>query len=394
MNKKIKIQLNKFPQVPNKLRENSPSNIVKDEVTIKLSRLYYHYYLDFWGIIQSHFTYKNSDIFEYLVKSPDFRFHLNGTTINSDHKRIVSYLLGQAFCRYFLYEFCGITYFAHMDKIIDKTTHPAFNGLRIQRALTGDIPDYLCARKVDEPYIAEAKGRFNNINFNSLEFAKWRKQFENIIILDKSGKNCKIKGFIVATKFVTDQNINSNRSTIMAEDPETGGDNIGTRVNGSIGRGCIAIHYSNVAEKLGLPLISQVLGGNIIISENLIIKLPLYKCLHPKLEGQSFISGRRFFGELRWSEFFVRENYIMKKLENSLGVNHPLFFGLHLDTFKFLIKACTVNWNFLSEITPLEDVEDEEENLMLLRDGTVSGNLNLFEFVEQREFRLGEFETI
>jgi hypothetical protein len=47
-----------------------------------------------------------------------------------------------------------------MQDVLDAETHPAFNGLKIQRKTTGDMPDYLCAKSVEKAYIAEAKGRY------------------------------------------------------------------------------------------------------------------------------------------------------------------------------------------------------------------------------------------
>jgi hypothetical protein len=93
-----------------------------------------------------------------------------------------------------------------MGDVIGKSTHPAFEGMRIERVASGDIPDYLCARKVTEPFIAEAKGRFSSIGFSKTEFSGWRDQFTRIRVLDRRKMLRNAKGYIVATRFVTDAN--------------------------------------------------------------------------------------------------------------------------------------------------------------------------------------------
>jgi len=82
--------------------------------------------------------------------------------------------IGQAFCRLMLHDYFGIVYFAHLNGVIRKGTHLALGGLRVERSSTGDIPDYLCARKVSIPSIAAAKGRFSTVSIASAEFQQWR----------------------------------------------------------------------------------------------------------------------------------------------------------------------------------------------------------------------------
>ena len=51
----------------------------------------------------------------------------------------------------------GVVHFAHMSEVLGKAAHAAFGGMRVERISAGDVPDYLCAREVTEPLLAEAK---------------------------------------------------------------------------------------------------------------------------------------------------------------------------------------------------------------------------------------------
>jgi hypothetical protein len=183
--------------------------------------------------------------------------------------------MGQAFCTYFLYEICGITYFAHMDKVLDKTTHPAFDGMSLRRIAKGDVPDYLCAKSVLNPFIGEAKARFSNIKFTSSAFEDWREQFNRIEVLDKRNIRKNLKRFIVATKFTTKINLPKNKSKLLAEDPDVLGDENLRQDEVGLERGCIAIHYARLVSKLGLNLLSQSLEFGFVVPRDILYVLPV-----------------------------------------------------------------------------------------------------------------------
>jgi hypothetical protein len=275
MNKTIDFELNRFPSVPKLLRTARTSSTAKTEFTIDLARLYHHYYTDSYGVNPPNPNHANFEYLHFLSAVNDFRFLGNGPAASEGKKRTISMDLGQAFCRYFLYEFCGITYFAHMDKVLDKPAHAAFNGITVKRITNGDAPDYLCSISPNQPFIGEAKGRFSNISFSSRSFADWRNQFNRIAIYDSAGIQKRLKGFIVATKFTTDKNRASNKSKVFAEDPNTPGEEFLKDNSFGLGRGCIAIHYSRLLSKLGLGLLSSSLESGFVVPEQLSFTLPV-----------------------------------------------------------------------------------------------------------------------
>lgn len=366
MNKTIKFDLSKFPKTPQLLRTDPSIDAPDIEFVVNLSKLYHHYFIDSYGRIPFVASHTKFEYLNFLDNCGDFRFLKDRVSTSVGQKRIISTHLGQAFCRYFLYEFCGITYFAHMDKILDKELHPAFDGMKIKRIAKGDVPDYLCAKSVTKSYITEAKGRFKNISFTSSEFDKWREQFQRIKVYDKNDITKVLKGYIVGTKLTTTEHKSTNRSKIMAEDPKTIGDEDMNENDNGIGLGCISIHYSNIISKLGLQVLSLSLAEGVVISEDLKYSLPVWECNYPTLKGERFIGG--YFGD-------IEQNNL------KLGFSDPSFFGISENIFKTLKRVCLGNWNLLSELRELPDTGFRPDNLSWLRDGSITGSLEFFEFV-------------
>lgn len=179
----------------------------------------------------------------------------------------------------------------------------------IKRLQNGDVPDYLCAKKSNHPFIGEAKGRFSSISFKSSEFDNWREQFQRIVVTDKYGINKKVKGFIVGTKFSTEMNKSSNKSKVFAEDPETNGDEFLSDSSLGIGRGCIAIHYSRLISKLGLTLLSESLELGFIVPEQLSFNLPVWKCNFPPLKEHLFVGVFFLIQSLKWRKCLTVQSF-------------------------------------------------------------------------------------
>lgn len=385
MYKTINFELNQFPTTPHKLREVLSIDNPAADFVVNLSRLYHHYYTDFWGVRPPNPDHTNFEYLRFLDSCRDFRFLESRVSVSSGQKRTISNYLGQAFCRYFLYEFCDITYFAHMDKVLNKELHPAFNGMKISRVTTGDVPDYLCAKSVKKPYIAEAKGRFSNISFNSEDFNEWREQFNRIRIYDKHNIPKRLKGFIVGTKFSTSKNRASNTSRVMAEDPETTGEESLNSDETGLGLGCVAIHYSRIISKLGLQLLASSLEDGFVISEDLNYRLPVWECSYPPLKGKKFVGG--FFSDTE-PQFtkLLNGNFAFYPNILKLGIPSPSFYGLSAEVFKLLKNVCLGDWKLLSEIKELPEAEFHPSNLSWLRDGSITGVLDFFEFVGMETF--------
>lgn len=380
----VKFELRKFSSTPAALRKEGSSNIASTETEIDLCRLYHHFYLDGYGKRPPNPDHTNFEYLRFLTEGSDFRFQDDGPGASVGKKREISTNLGQAFCRYFLYEFCGITYFAHMDRVLNKKTHPAFDQMEIQRAAKGDVPDYLCARTVNKPYIAEAKGRYRNISFVSAEFDSWREQFDRIEVKDRHGGRRKLKGFIVGTTFGTE--LRSDRKTkIYAEDPYTKGDTPIDDSGGGLGMGCVSIHYSELFAKLGLNLLSQSLEFGFSVPPDLSFNLPVWECMFPALKGMKFVGG--FFAdtppnmsEVDGRSFAYRPNIL------ELSEPSPIFFGLELGVFQRLRSVTLGEWNALADLPTIPDSDIRPSNIAWLRDGSVTGPLEYFRLLGINNF--------
>lgn len=381
----IDFVLNKFPTVPNDLQTAPGSKVAKKELIIDLAKLYHHYYTDSWNSAPPDPDHTNFEYLRFITPTNDLRFIGDGSAANVQTKRYMSSSLGQAFCRYFLYEFCDIRYFAHMEDVIGKDTHPAFNGMKIERISDGDVPDYLCARKVNTPFIGEAKGRFHSISFTNSEFAKWRTQFTRIRIKDVHGVTRKLKGYIIGTRYATEL-MRRTKSKLFAEDPETPGEQAFNEEMTGLGRGCIALHYAKLFSKLGLRLWSESLRLGFVLPADLIFRLPVWESLVvPNLKGKQFVGG--YFSTNYVSLLPLDKNKFSYQSDIlRLPNKSPIFFGISVNVVRHLRKVCLGDWKLLDELPEQEDTNFFTSNVAQLSDGSITAPLDYFQQVTIEDF--------
>jgi hypothetical protein len=156
VNRTIKIALKDFPSLPPSLCAQFSSSTLADEVEIDLGRLFHHFYLDTQGTPPPDPDAAQFHHLRLLAATKDFRARGLGFGTHAAFRGHVSNELGQAFCRWFLYEHLDVTYFAHMEHVLDRGAQKAFGNARVERVQKGDAPDYLCAGSAGEPFLAEA----------------------------------------------------------------------------------------------------------------------------------------------------------------------------------------------------------------------------------------------
>src|SRR6185436_7021449 len=226
MYRTIDLALDRFVGTPESLKEGSNSSGHRPQIEVNLASLYHHYYLDTYGQVPPDPDPANFEYLRFLSRADDFRLLGDGIGVSTVARRHRSTELGQAFCRWFLHDHLNITYFAHIERVLNRWSRNIFGSLRLERISAGDVPDYLCATPERKVYLAEAKGRYNSISFGSREFESWRRQFQRVVAQDRSGRRLSLKGFIVGTRFATEEHKPSVRSRLNAEDPETPGEAI------------------------------------------------------------------------------------------------------------------------------------------------------------------------
>jgi hypothetical protein len=374
MQRTVCFHLKDVTPTPNGLRFLPQIDAPNTVMEINLGQLFLQYYFDSYPAAPPNPDPTQFEYLQLISSSSDFRFLAHVAEASLVKRRALSAEMGQAFCRLILHDHFGIVYFAHMNDVLNKPTHAAFNGMRIERKCKGDIPDYLCARSVDSPCIAEAKGRFSGISFQSKEFQAWRDQFGRIRVVDRSKQSRRTKGFIVGTRFVTEANSTSLQTTFYLEDPDTEGETVLEDSGRPIGRTTIAMHYGTVLRKLGLLALASALTNGYPLSEQLSFQVPVWTCFAQPFERTQYIGG--FYRTPGGTGPILTDHGWRATLE--LGTGHSVFIGLQLSAVRQIAKAARGNWEQLDALEIAAPRGSWGSEFAWLADGTVAAPAEYF----------------
>jgi hypothetical protein len=372
MQRTVQIRLKDVTPVPSSLRFNPAIDHPVQEIPIDLAKLFLQYYFDSFPAAPPKPDPTRFEYLELVSGSDDFRFHSFVREATKEKKRTISFELGQAFCRLLLHDHFKICYFAHLQNVVNKSTHAAFGGMKIVRKKKGDIPDYLCARKVTEPRIAEAKGSFRSIAFDSTKFSEWRQQFETVEVLNPMGSAISLKGYIGATRFATAKDTNRTQTTTFIEDPETVGEPLRENDDWSraLGRVTLAQHYARIFSKLGLSLLASALDNGFALTRQLTFTVPVWTCMVPPFAGKEFVGG--FYRTQAGPTVTLTEKgWVQPSFELPLG--HFAFVGLDLNIARDVAEASRGEWSRLDGIGPelVEPRDFVSSEFAWLLDGSV-----------------------
>lgn len=382
MNREINFVLNEFDSIPDTLRENPGVDIPAKSIRVDLARLYHHYYLDSYGKKPPNPDPANFEYIQFLADTDDFRLAGDGIGDSTAKRRNSSNELGQAFCRWFLHDHLNITYFAHMDKVLNKKLPPEFSGLGIRRIDKGDAPDYLCADDSKSVYLAEAKGRYSSISFTNSEFSKWRDQFSRVEVTDAMSVAKSIKGFIVGTRFSTEEKSSSLKSCIFAEDPKSPGEsNVDEALTSLLYKLVMREHFSEVFQKLNQPLVSAALSTGSRIPAQLQIQATSWRLAIDYLNEMEFVGGYWLSteGTLPFTVGdegkIVRNQPDMLRLDQASGV----FVGLERKVFEAVCSMVRSSSDSINQhVRPIADIAPFYSAISLLRDGSIIGPSEFF----------------
>lgn len=375
MNRTIKIALKDFPSLPPSLCAQFSSSTLVDEVDIDLGRLFHHFYLDTQGTPPPDPDAAQFHHLSLLAATKDFRARGLGFGTHAAFRGHVSNELGQAFCRWFLYEHLDVTYFAHMEHVLDRGAQEAFGNARVERVQKGDAPDYLCAGSAGEPFIAEAKGRTSSVSFGNAEFERWRKQFDRVVVKDGAGVERAVKGFIVATRFACEANPRVH-SKLFAEDPNTRGDGP-LRDDRSLIATAKTLHYSGIAAKLRQPVLAEALATGGLVPEEIIIPGTVWELIMPPYQGRRFVGGY-FPGPGGVQPIQVTDGNMVFLPENPLRLDYTsgTFFGVDEKVFRALCQAARTGRS--EGVQPLDEPTFFYSAISFLRDGSIVGPVDFF----------------
>lgn len=376
MERLLKLALNKFDEVPATLKDSAGAAV--SEFKVNLASIYHHYYLDTHGCVPPDPDPAHFEPVRFLAATDDFRFLGSGLGIGTMARRNRSSELGSAFCRMFLHDHLGITYFEHVERVLNKSASGPLNGFRLERTVSGDIPDYLCASSPELVFLAEAKGSYQSINFKNKEFEKWRKQFTRIIVKDPSGEERPVKGYIVATRWATEDGPSSVSSTLLAEDPVTAGRRPLSHEEAlPLGRQIVSRHYATIADKLDQPVLAAALSSGSIIPPELRLRAVVWEILLGPMQGRRFVGG--YFCP-PGTDLTIREQddkfFFGPAHPFRLGRERGTFFGLEESIFRALVQAAR-SAQRLPQIPPLQEIVPFHSAVSILRDGSILAPVGL-----------------
>lgn len=375
MNKTIKFALNEFAMIPASLCSTAKPGQLADEIEVDLSRLFHHFYLDTQGAAPPDPDPAQFHHLRLLAATKDFRARGKGFGTHSAYKTHVANELGQAFCRWFLYEHLHITYFAHMEHVLDRGAQAAFGDARVERVSAGDVPDYLCADGAGEVFLAEAKGRTSPVSFGNANFKAWRKQFDRVVAKDASGVQRSVKGFIVATRFATEANTRL-RSTVFAEDPATSGEGP-LRDDRSLQSVIKSLHYAEIAAKLRQPILSQALAIGVPVPEEIVFPAMVWELVMPPYGGMRFVGGY-FPGADGVASIQMSDGKVFFLPQNPLRLDYAsgTFFGVEEKVFRTICQAARTGR--ADQVEPLLEPVFFYSAISFLRDGSIMGPVDFF----------------
>ncbi|WP_395701359.1 hypothetical protein [Aquabacterium sp.] len=372
MHKTLRLALNRYTPTPLSLRKDPKVDAPASEVNVDLASLYHHYFLDSFDISPPNPDPAQFEHAQFLLPTKDFRFQGSGLGTAPAIRRHRSNELGQAFCRWFLYENLNITYFAHIEHLIARQLHRPFSGASLDRIANGDTPDYLCATANNSVCLAEAKGRYAAVSFKSKEFAKWREQFSRVEFKDSSGLARSLKGHIVATRFATERDTDRIRSTVFAEDPASPGER---DVDPEMARGLARIardtHFAGIARKLRQPVLASALLNGVPMPDELRVSAIAWRVLTGPLQGERFVGGY-YSAEGTGISARQVEGRILYERSDPLRLDQPAytFFGLHERTMRDVVASARSNLAQPASIEPFRATEFFYSGFSVQRDGT------------------------
>src|SRR5579859_6602536 len=108
MERTVRLSMNNFAGIPSSLQ--AVPGVPTTQLSINLANLYHHYYEDCYGTQPPNPDPAQFEYLQFLAPTSDFRIRGDAIGVGTAVRRHRSNELGQAFCRMFLHDHCGITY--------------------------------------------------------------------------------------------------------------------------------------------------------------------------------------------------------------------------------------------------------------------------------------------
>lgn len=345
------------------------------ELSVDLVDLYLHHFFDKWERIPPNPDPVHFDHVRYLMPTPDFLVSTEWIRGLHNVSRQHVKRTWASICRWFLAEKLDIIYIAHLEHVRDHGTLTSRGGVSVQTdyITKGDAPDFFCADGGGAVSLAEAKGTSRTVGFKSADFKKWRNQFKRVKVLDAAGKLLRVKGYIVAIRWATEQNS-------PAVYPESVGDREFRDEDGRVAVAVKAVHYGSTFLKLGQPLIAAALISGFLLPSDIEFQFAVWECLHPALASVRFVGGYFPTDTRAVQPYFDFGGKPVISPPNllRLDVSGGTFFGAEEQTARSLIKAAKTDFINLAGLRPLDRWQGEVSGMSFLRDGHIIGPVDIF----------------
>lgn len=382
MQKSVRVALNNFPAVPTSLRNTANPETPVSEIMVDLADLYHHYYLQSYDRAPPNPDPSQFEHVRYLEPSTAFRFQPNGLGANKTKKQNNSNELGEAFCRWFLAEHLDIKHVARIDDVRNHGALTWAHGVSVEcnPSTEGDAPDFFCVEPTGQISLAEAKGTIEAVGFKAKKFATWRKQFNRVRVVDRSGNAMSVKGYIVAMRWAVHTHSPSIFTTLSAEDPQTPGERPFFDESGGFAAAVRALHYAPSLAKLRQPVLSAALATGTTIAEDLSFEIILWECLLPTLKGLRFVGGYFPTDPGGILPFMVEDGKLITvqndpfRLDRSSGT----FIGIEEKTFRHLVGTARNGPITINDLPHIERRITGFSGASYLPDGHMLGPVELF----------------
>jgi hypothetical protein len=374
MIKTIAFDPHNFNPLPNQLCQAGTA-VPLDDIDVDIDQLCHQLFLDCHGAVPT-VNPAVAYLLALLTNSSAFEFAGAGPGTHKEIRIAESNKYGKAFCRWFLYTHVGMTYFAHMDKVLNGGLPAPYNTWSVKKTVKGDAPDYVCANNTSTISLGEAKGRQAAVTWAAAAepFVTWRNQFTRLDIKNPGGTSVKLKGYIVAA-VMRNQSHKKLQSELIVEDPETPGDRLMNNEEGGALRPAImAHHYSDVLDRIAQPVHAAYLRSGLLFPDEINRQAFVWNCLVPALRGRQFVGGYLpppglpsydsyllpFVDEGRWRAI------------GQINLNHPrfTFFGLDKAVFEGVLGAIRKGVGNLAAVEQ-QVVPTMPEAVSFCRDGTL-----------------------
>lgn len=376
MKRTILIDFNEFPLVPKtSLLDTTTDHYVKT-LDIDLLKLAALYKIEEFDDNSAPINYTEYPALKYLLPNTDlFKFQGGHPGKGKDARKENSRVLGQTLCRYFNSEYLDAPYVANISDLIGRQLGNEFNGIRIERKLSGDTPDFISASNSKNIFLSEAKGRRRIIQFDHKDFDKWRKQFERISIFSNNVE-LSLKGYIFEVAIANEKNKLPN-SKVLIEDPDTSGEKFES--NEDLFNLTKYGHYKRILQKIGLQFVGDALIYNDKLNQN---KFTL-RVFSSKKSNKEYIGT--FIPHFPFMFGFPYWEFGMREYGQFIKQYSQYFFGIEKTIFKNLISLARGNKEYLNNIEKSKGNFFNESHIEF-EDGTLLCNPHLISIRNFEEF--------